>query len=92
MTFGRRIVIPGLDWVVSASEVEMLDFLGPEVVCPRCSGTLRADGCEGAPALADEGGHRFSNVRALVVELYQRGMLRPKIVTLLPGAVGTSAA
>jgi hypothetical protein len=92
MVFGRRFIIPGLDWVVSATEVEMLDFLGPEVACPRCGGRLRQDLCEGALALADDGGHSFSNVRALVVELYQRGMLRPKVTTLASSAVSTTAA
>ena len=56
----------------------MLDFLGVEVACPRCGGTLRRDPLWTTPNLADEQGHSFSNIRALVVELYQRGMLGPE--------------
>ncbi len=53
----------------------MLAYLGPEVPCPRCGGTLRQDPLWSSPNLADDQGHTYSNVRALVVELYQRGML-----------------
>jgi hypothetical protein len=67
-----------LDWVVSASEGEMLAFLGTEVDCPRCGAPLRQDTRDAAPSLSDDLGHRFSNIRALVVELYQQGRLRPK--------------
>ena len=65
-----------LDWIVSASEDEMLRYLGPEVRCPRCGDTLRQDSLWSKPNLADAHGHTFSNIRALVVELYQRGVLR----------------
>ncbi len=67
----------GLDWIVSASEEEMLCFLGPEVSCPHCGDILRQDPLWKKPNLADAHGHTFSNIRALVVELYQRGMLQP---------------
>jgi hypothetical protein len=90
MAFGRQFIIPGRTGGFAWKS--MLDFLGPEVACPRCSGRLRQDRCEGVLALADDGGHSFSNVRALVVELYQRGMLRPKVTTLVPGAINTTAA
>jgi len=73
----RSRATPGLDWVVSATEDEMLAFLGEQVPCPRCGGTLRQDALWSTPNLADERGHTFSNIRALVVELYQRGMLGP---------------
>jgi hypothetical protein len=56
----------------------MLDFLGTEVPCPRCGDTLRRDPLWSTPNLADDQGHSFSNIRALVVELYQRGMLGPE--------------
>ena len=93
MGLNRGIVIPGLDWVVSASEGEMLDFLGSEVGCPRCGATLRQDSLWSAPCLTDECGHRFTNIRALVVELYQRGMLRPKGPLLIgSGRLSHSAA
>jgi hypothetical protein len=78
MVLSRGVVIPGLDWVVSASEGEMLDFLGTEVDCPRCGAPLRQDPQGAVPSLHDGPGHRFSNIRALVVELYQQGRLRPK--------------
>jgi hypothetical protein len=78
MVLSRGVVIPGLDWVVSASEGEMLDFLGSEVDCPRCGAPLRQDPHVPVPNLTDRLGHRFSNIRALVVELYQQGSLRPK--------------
>ncbi|MGH2588531.1 MAG: hypothetical protein ACRDJE_26715 [Dehalococcoidia bacterium] len=81
MVLSRGLVNPGLDWVVSAGEGEMLDYLGPEVACPRCGHTLRQDSLWSTPNLADDYGHSFSNVRALMVELYQRGMLRPKSLT-----------
>jgi hypothetical protein len=76
LTYTRRAL--GLDWVVSATEAEMLEFLGTKVPCPRCGDTLRRDPLWTTPNLADEQGHSFSNIRALVVELYQRGMLRPE--------------
>jgi hypothetical protein len=78
MVLSRGVVIPGLDWVVSANESEMLDFLGSDVECPRCGAPLRQDPHASVPSLTDGHGHRFSNVRALVVELYQQGKLRPK--------------
>lgn len=93
MVLSRGVVIPGLDWVVSASEGEMLDFLGSEVGCPRCGALLRQDPLHPAPSLFDECGHRFTNVRALVVELYQQGMLRPKGPLLIEsGRLSHSAA
>ena len=67
--------VPTLEWVVSATDAEMLDVLGPEVPCPRCGGMLRQDPLWTRPNLADDQGHTYSNIRALVVELYQRGML-----------------
>jgi hypothetical protein len=70
--------------VVSATEDEMLEFLGTEVPCPRCGGTLRRDPLWSTPNLADEQGHSFSNIRALVVELYQRGMLGPEGLMPMP--------
>ena len=82
----------GLDWVVGATEEEMLDFLGAEVTCPRCGGTLRRDPLWTTPNLADEQGHSFSNIRALVVELYQRGMLGPEGLMPHPGHRGRTAA
>jgi len=82
MLMSRAFIIPGLDWVVSASEGEMLEYLGEEVVCPRCGSLLRQDPHLASPALADDGGHNYSNVRALVVELYQRGLLLPKMPAL----------
>jgi hypothetical protein len=78
MVISRTLINPGLDWVVSASEREMLEFLSPEISCPRCGNPLRRDSANPIPTLSDQRGHRFSNIRALVVELYQRGMLRPK--------------
>jgi hypothetical protein len=78
MVLSRGVVIPGLDWVVSASEGEMLDFLGSNVECPRCGALLRRDRRHAVPSLTDDFGHRFNNIRALVVELYQQGKLRPK--------------
>jgi hypothetical protein len=60
---------------VTATEAEMLAYLGPEVPCPRCGATLRRDPLWSTPHLADDYGHSFSNIRALVVELYQRGTL-----------------
>jgi hypothetical protein len=83
MVLSRGMVIPGLDWVVSASEREMLDFLGSEVDCPRCGSMLRQDPRYSVPSLLDDLGHRFSNIRALVVELYQQGKLRPKGALLI---------
>jgi len=62
----------------------MVEFLGAEVPCPRCGGTLRRDPLWTQPNLADEQGHSFSNIRALVVELYQRGMLGPEGLTTQP--------
>jgi hypothetical protein len=76
LTYTRKAL--GLDWVVSATEEEMLEFLGAEVPCPRCGDTLRRDPLWTTPNLADGQGHSFSNIRALVVELYQRGMLGPE--------------
>ena len=67
--------VPTLQWVVSATDDEMLAVLGPEVRCPRCGGTLRQDPLWSRPNLADDQGHTYSNIRALAVELYQRGML-----------------
>jgi hypothetical protein len=81
MVLSRGLVNPGLDWVVSAGEGEMLDYLGSEVACPRCGHMLRQDPLWSIPNLADDCGHSFSNVRALMVELYQRGMLRPRSLT-----------
>jgi hypothetical protein len=93
MVLSRGVVIPGLDWVVSASEGEMLDFLGSEVDCPRCGSLLRQDPLRPTPSLLDECGHRFTNIRALVVELYQQGMLRPKGPLLIEsGRLSHSAA
>ncbi len=77
----QELGTPGLDWVVSATEREMLEYLGSEVPCPRCGGTLRQESRRPPPTLTDDYGHTYSNVRALVVELYQRGTL---------GAVGAS--
>jgi hypothetical protein len=45
---------------------------------------LRRDPLWTTPNLADEQGHSFSNIRALVVELYQRGMLGPEGLTAHP--------
>ena len=74
----HRMRVPGLDWVVSATEDEMLEFLGDDdVPCPRCGLPLRQDPLWSRPHLADERGHSYSNIRALVVELYQHGMLAP---------------
>jgi hypothetical protein len=78
MVLSRGEVIPGLDWVISASDGEMLEFPGSELDCPRCGASLRQDPRESVPNRFDGHGHRFSNVRALVVELYQQGSLRPK--------------
>jgi hypothetical protein len=88
----RARATPGLDWVVSATEPEMLAFLGGHVPCPRCGGTLRQDPLWSTPNLADEQGHTFSNVRALVVELYQRGMLGPDGLTPGPAPERDTAA
>jgi hypothetical protein len=71
----RQAKAPGLDWVVTATEAEMLAYLGPEAPCPRCGATLRRDPLWSTPHLSDDAGHSFSNIRALVVELYQRGTL-----------------
>lgn len=93
MSIHRGLVIPGLDWVVSASDGEMLDFLGMNVSCPRCGTMLHRDLDAPAPCWSDEHGHRFTNIRALVVELYQRGMLRPKGPLLIgSGRLNHSAA
>ncbi|MGD9890713.1 MAG: hypothetical protein AB7R89_19485 [Dehalococcoidia bacterium] len=93
MVLSRGVVIPGLDWVISASEVEMLDFLGADIDCPRCGAPLRQDPHHTAPNLLDDFGHRFSNIRALVVELYQQGRLRPKGPLLVEiGRIGQAFA
>ncbi len=71
----RDTDVPMLAWVVSATDAELLNALGPEVPCPRCGGMLRQDPLWSRPNLADDQGHTYSNIRALAAELYQRGML-----------------